>query len=238
AAPDPANFANLSGLWVLEVDSGDVSLVSEEFNGSFSVRGDSRLGRHPNAPAWIDEGTLLINRNTQEGGAVLHAIDLTTGASQRVMAEDLVVTSFHHGGGATAYIAERTERPGELFLADHVGSRQLTKLNAAWCERYQPLREHGPFEYGAGSESGRQYWVLEPTRPREDRAVVLEVHAGAQTVFGLGFFLEFQVLASLGYRVLYGNPADAGTPYNSVPVGPDHAVKMLQRYTVDYPADT
>jgi len=238
AAPDPANFANLSGLWVLDLASGRTSLVSEEFNGSHSIRGDSRFGHQPNVPAWLDDSTLLVNRNTSYGGAALHAVDVATGDCQQLFPDDMVVTSFHHQGGSTAYVAERTELPGELFIADQSGQRVLTRLNEGWCRRYVPIREHGPFEYGAGKATGRQYWTLEPADPRADRAVVLEVHAGAQTVFGLGFFLEFQVLASHGYRVLYGNPGETGSPRNTVPIGPEHPSRMLDRYTVAYPADT
>lgn len=238
AAPDPANFANLSGLWVLDVARGEASLVSADFNGSNSIRGDSRFGRQPNDPAWLNADTLLINRNTRAGGAALHAVDLASGTNELLLPEDMVVTAFDHRAGVTAYIAERTEQPGELFITDKSGLRRLTDLNDDWRRRYEPLRERGPFDYGAGGDTGRRYWFLESAEPRDDGAVVLQVHAGAQTVFGLGFFLEFQVLAALGYRVLYGNPANTGSPRNSAPMGPDHGRTMLARYTVDYPADT
>src|SRR5690606_5737083 len=53
---------------------------------------------------------------------------------------------------------------------------------------------------------GVRYWVIRPQRPREDRAAVLEVHGGPHTAYGAGFFLEFQLLASRGYAVVYGTP--------------------------------
>lgn len=238
AAPDPANFANLDGLWVLDLASGVTELVSEAFNGSYSIRGDGRLGRHQNGPIWLDSDTLLVNRNTAVGGSGLHTVSLSSGASEFLHPDDMVVTTFHHQAGVTTYIAERTELPGELFLVDEKGTRRLTSLNDSWLEEYNLVRERGPFEYGTGESYGRSFWYLEGTEKRADDAVVLQVHAGAQTVFGLGFFLEFQVLASLGYRVLYGNPANTGSPKNSVPMGPAHGAAMLARYTVDYPTDT
>lgn len=238
AGPDAANFANLSGLWVLDIATRDATLVSTEFNGSYSIRGDSRYGRHPNTPTWLDDETLLINRNAPDGAATLYSVDPASGASRLFGPEDMVVSGFHHHGGVTAYVAERTERPGELFVIDGGEPQRLTSFNDAWVERFEPRREQGPFEYGAGAETGRQYWYLEPTQRRADDAVVLQVHAGAQTIFGLGFCLEFQVMASLGYRVLYGNPANTGSPRNSIPMSPEHGRTMLERYTVDYPADT
>lgn len=238
AAPDPANFANLSGLWVLDIATGDATLVSNDFNGSYSIRGDSRFGHHPNTPTWLDDNALLINRNTPAGGAALYSVNPSTGATRLHGPEDVVVTAFHHQAGMTAYIAERTERPGELFVTDGDEPHRLTGFNDAWVNRFELLREQGPFAYGTGADTGRQYWFLEPAQPRDDNAVVLQVHAGAQTVFGLGFCLEFQTMAAVGYRVLYGNPADTGSPRNSVPMGPDHGRSMLARYTVDYPADT
>src|SRR5690606_17478056 len=171
------------GLWVLDVTIGDATLVSTEFNGSYSIRGDSRFGHHPNTPTWLDDDTLLINRNAPDGGATLYSVDTASGTASLIGPEDVVVSGFHHQAGVTAFVAERTERPGELFAMDGGEPRRLTGFNDAWVQRFEPLREHGPFDYGAGVDAGRQYWYLEPAQRRDDDAVVLQVHAGAQTIF-------------------------------------------------------
>lgn len=238
AAPHEHNFANLSGLWFLEVESGDCWLASDEFNGAYSIRGDARFGRNPNTPVWTDNQTVLINRNLPDGSTALCAASLGPNSPELVIAFDGVITSFDHRAGKTAFVGERTEIPGELFTSVEGHTARVTTLNVDWCVRHQLARESGPHPYGSADETDRVYWYMEPANPRDDDAVVLQVHAGAQTIFGLGFFLEFQVMASLGYRVLYGNPLNTGSPKNSVPLGPEHPRMMFERYTSDYPRDT
>ena len=49
---------------------------------------------------------------------------------------------------------------------------------------------------------------MKPVGMQDGKAypLVLEIHGGPHTAFGFSFFHEFQLLASRGYGVIYGNP--------------------------------
>lgn len=99
--------------------------------------------------------------------------------------------------------------PGELYVceADGANERRLTSLNAEWLEEVEPSR---PEELWATSADGTkiQGWLMRP--PSWDGSsltpLILEIHGGPHGQYGNGFFHEFQVLAGLGYAVLYTNP--------------------------------
>ncbi|NNF44637.1 MAG: S9 family peptidase [Phycisphaerales bacterium] len=53
-----------------------------------------------------------------------------------------------------------------------------------------------------------QVWVMLPPNPPRNRRLpaVLQIHGGPHAQYGMGFFHEFQVLASAGYAVFFSNP--------------------------------
>lgn len=53
-----------------------------------------------------------------------------------------------------------------------------------------------------------QAWMMMPARsnPRKKHPAVLEIHGGPHAQYGIGYFHEFQVLASNGYVVFFSNP--------------------------------
>lgn len=67
-----------------------------------------------------------------------------------------------------------------------------------------------PEEFWTTSTNGVkvQGWVMKPTNFRKGKKhqAILEIHGGPHTQYGLGFFHEFQVLASAGYVVVFSNP--------------------------------
>jgi len=239
APPEPRNFANLSGLWLLSTRGGRPRLLSTEFNGAHSIRGDARYGSHPNTPQWLDEATLVINRNYADGNAGLARINLRSGRVTPLQTGQRVVSGFTLSDGTAAFIGETPTTPGELFVRTPDGNeRQVSHVNAGFVAKYN-LRKPNP-QVATATPDGvsLRYWLLEPALPRTDHAMVLQVHAGAQTVFGYGFFHEFQLLAARGYAVVYGNPRDTGSPRNSLEPGQDLAAAMRARYTEVYPNDT
>jgi acylaminoacyl-peptidase len=184
-------------------------LVSGDLDVSPAEASDSRHGAHPNRPAWTSlasgEPVLLVNAFA-DGVTGLGLLGLD-GSFERLQdgAKPRAVTSFASlGGGAAVFVAESPVHPGELWFRDARGAEtRLSGLNDEWCAGLHLHRPEGPF---AANGHGVRYWVMRPRRPRADRAAVLEVHGGPHTAYGAGFMFEFQLLASRGYAVVYGNP--------------------------------
>lgn len=108
-----------------------------------------------------------------------------------------------------AYAASSMTLPPELFLEDEVsgGARQVTHVHDAWLAEVR-LSEAEPFT--AVSEDGSRVpaWFLAPvSRAGAERVpVMLRIHGGPYSQYGVGFALELQYWAGRGYGVVFGNP--------------------------------
>ena len=230
APTDGDNFASPTGLWLAPSGGGAARLLTDDFDAAPSVGGDSRYGALPNAPEWSDGRTVYVNAN-REGRSGLTAVDIETGALKPLDDEDRVVTSFSYAAGAFLFTAEAPHQPGELFYRGReegqVEERKLSSVNATFVEKYR-LSEAREHQVQKDDGPTLTYWTLPPAKPRKDGALVLQVHGGPHTNYGYGFYFEFQLLASAGYGVVYGNPRGSSS------YGADFATAMLGAYgTVD-----
>lgn len=230
APSTPGDLAGPTGAWLWR-PGAEPRLLTGDLNVGQEVNGDSRYGAQPGKPVWGADGTvtLLIN---EAGRSLLNRLDTDSGEMTRLHEGDRVVTGFSAGtdGASFVFVAEDPRRPGEVHFMDAVAERRVTSFNDDFVERYRPLGPESaeiPSESAAG-EAIVPWWLLRPTTPREDGAVVLQVHGGPHTNYGYGFVFEFQLLAARGYAVAFGNPR------GSSGYGADFARALLGRYgTVD-----
>ena len=84
---------------------------------------------------------------------------------------------------------------------------QLTHMNQHITDEVEIVV---PEEFWYKAEDGWdiQGWLVKPLGWKEGHKypLIVEIHGGPHTMYGYGFFHEFQVLASQGYAVLYVNP--------------------------------
>ena len=230
APTENENFAAPTGLWLVPSGGGAARLLSHDLDAAPSVGGDSRYGALPNTPQWSDARTVYINAN-REGRSGLAAVDIETGSVKPLDDENRVVTSFRYAAGGFLFTAETPHQPGELFYRGReegqVEERRLSRVNDAFVEKYR-LSEVQAHEVQAENGPTLAYWTLAPTKARKDKALVLQVHGGPHTNYGYGFSFEFQLLASAGYTVVFGNPRGSSS------YGADFATAMLGGYgTID-----
>ena len=221
APSDPARISSPTGLWLVDADGGVPRLLTGDLDCVPLVGGDARYGRYPYAPVWLDDATVLILAN-RRGSACVARVDVGGGARVDLQEPGRVVTGFAAvpdgaGDGMTAFTAETSDRPGELFLrrADGVEVR-LSRSNDAWVERHRPLAADPEVVIPTRDDEAEvAYWTLSPREPRSDRALVLQIHGGPRTMYGHGFSFEMQWLAARGYTVVFGNPrGGAGYGYD------------------------
>lgn len=216
-APVDATAASApTGLWRVPATGGEPELLSGDLEAAPSVAGDSRHGALPATPIPDGEGWVCaVNERGRSNLARLHADGTRTSLTKG----DRVVTAHDGRGGAWVFTAETPDRPGELFLRAADGSEaRSTDVNDALVAdaRFATPTDAISVRREDGAEVG--YWRVEPTEPREDRAVVVQVHGGPAANYGYGFMFEFQLLASAGYTVVYGNPrggSSFGLPFAS-----------------------
>jgi len=242
------------GVWLVDLKpatgGGTPRLISGDLDVAPAVAGDSRRGSYDVGPRWVTEQwatgegdpALLVAVHAAGGSAT--AILSLAGAVQMLQepaGAALAFSAVAAAPGRLLYVAESQTRPAELWLKDGPGREvRLSGFNDAWCKALTLVAPHGPFQLkpkrGAGAKdadavAGReqvQYWTMAPSRPRTDKASVVEVHGGPHTAYGYGFIFEFQLLASSGYGVIFGNPRGSSS------YGPEFAAMVLGRYgTID-----
>ena len=210
-----------SDVWLVPAAGGEPRCLTGAFGpgvGDGSI--DDLGGFSPRPPAWSADGERLIfvagnagethaYRVGREGGEVW---PLTAGA-RRVAAISLDPTVAD--GGRFACAVSDPVTPFEIALVGTgVPERVLTGFNDALvAELALGLPE--PFVVPSADGTEVHGWVLKPTAPVETPAggtagplvpAILEIHGGPHGMYGSSLFLEFQVLASRGYAVVYANP--------------------------------
>lgn len=225
APAEPGNLASPVGLWLWQ--DGRLSLLTGELDAQPGIGGDSRYGDYPNRPAWSEDSRSLVINVNRAGRSALSRVSLASGKLRALHSGDRAVTAFSYAAGRLAFLAETPSRPGELFTLWRGRETQLSQVNADFVARYR-LAEAS--EHTTRAEHGPRltYWSLSPQKPRKDKALVLQVHGGPHTNYGYGFYFEFQLLATRGYTVVYGNPR------GSSGYGSDFAGRILGGYgTID-----
>ena len=216
APADPEDIVSAAGLWLLDLKrtrsgvraAAEPRLLSGEHETRHSAGGDSRYGAYPGAPVWLSDGSLLALTN-REGDTNLARVSANGELIDVQPRQRRVVSAFHAEQGTDAsqptalFLAETPTQPGELWLLAGGSETRLSFVNDAWARKLDLVEPQGPFTAGAGKVP---YWAIEPTKARKDKATVVQVHGGPHTNYGYGFNFEFQLLASRGYAVVFGNP--------------------------------
>ncbi len=124
--------------------------------------------------------------------------------------------SFDASGRTLALVSSDPAVPGDLYTQPYIAGdasvtpihpTRLTNLNAQLFDGVT-LATPEEFEFHGADDWGLQGWILRPAgaTPGEKLPAILEIHGGPAAMYGYAFFLEFQLLATKGYTVVYSNP--------------------------------
>lgn len=206
-APNGLEAGLLERLWIVPSGGGIPRCLTLSFDQSVgdSVITDMRGGHGGVRLRWSKDGDRIFFLSSGPGVTALYSCDLDgnlwpeAGGARRIF--DFDVTP-----GVFAFCASDASNPGDLQIVVHGAEARLTDLNSWLRERYvaQPERHQFTAPDGWGIEG----WLLKPENFDAGRLhpLVLEVHGGPHGQYGWAFFHELQVLAGMGYLVLYTNP--------------------------------
>ena len=208
-------------LWVQDAPNEGARLLTDpnmiDLDGELSVTGDGALVHS------LQRGRVHLLRIALDGAVS----PLVTGDVE-VHGTD---TRADDGGGAgsgaivVAYTAPSSM--GELGLVTPEGLHPLTDFSAALRGTgVIPLEELSVTARDGGEVHG---WVLTPIDQEEPHPVLLVIHGGPFTQWGVSFFDEAQVYVDAGYAVVMCNPR------GSAGYGEAHGRAIRQRMgTVDF----
>ena len=167
---------------------------------------------------WMGGKAALVFNAARRGGFPLMTISAglpePVTLVEQMNALPVGVMAFDVGGGTIVYSQCAVNAPSVLHLRDAAGNdRVVLDLNPWIAGKQLSLPVAGELTRPDGL--GVQYWIMEPTNRERARKypLCLEIHGGPSAMWGPGEFtmwLEFQLLCSWGYGVVYANPRGSG----------------------------
>ena len=116
------------------------------------------------------------------------------------------IYDFDVAHGVIAFCASDASSPGELYMLTQGAEARLTDLNPWLHDRDVAEPEQHYFTAPDGWRI--EGWILKPRDFTPDKVypTVMEIHGGPHAQYGWTFFHELQILAGMGFAVLYLNP--------------------------------
>ncbi len=204
-----AGYANAE-IWRVPTSGGAPESLTGHFDRSI---GDQMIGDVPRIQAdrlFFDDAAGTIDFLASDFGNSHVFRRSSDGTITRIIGGERRVGSFNRlPDGRYVFSASTPVEPGDLYICNADGSneRRLTDVNADWRDAVELA---SPKEIWATSDDGTdvQGWILRPPGIPDDvrLPMTVQLHGGPLAQYGNGFMHEFQLLASHGYTVLYGNP--------------------------------
>ena len=177
-----------------------------EFPVIDEIISDTKAGFGGVAPLWSEGDREILVLISIEGTCSIAAFGREGGSYRIVCGGEREISRFSASNdGAIAFVYSTPLIPADIALLQLGMERRLTKLNDAWIAA-RSVRAPRRLRPRADDGVTLDVWVLEPDAdvPRP-YPLIMQVHGGPHVAYGFAFFFEFQVLASLGFGVAYGN---------------------------------
>lgn len=153
-------------------------------------------------PIWI--GNRVLFAVEDHGRNALYAVnDSERPRPQAVLQGNIRLGGYDQAAGRTVHVRTTPTETGDLWSGDV----RLTSHGRAFARGRTLVR---PARFTATSPDGSEVeaWIMKPVGFRTGRRypVLLNIHGGPFTQYGVNFFDEFQVYAAAGYAVVFCNP--------------------------------
>jgi dipeptidyl aminopeptidase/acylaminoacyl peptidase len=194
-------------LLVIPAIGGEIRSLSALLDRSVtdSVICDVRSTYGQQAPIWSPGDVELLVPLCSEGACAIAAFTRDGSGHHVVLGGERDIYAFSRApDGALAFVYTAPLVPSEVGLLDAYGAEErLTDCNPWLGER--TIRAPRRFRPRADDGATLDLFVLDPDETR-NAPYVLQVHGGPHMAYGFAFYFEFQILASHGVGVAYGNP--------------------------------
>jgi dipeptidyl aminopeptidase/acylaminoacyl peptidase len=200
-------------LWCIAAEGGTPRSLTPDrrFALGDAVIGDLRV--HGNAPPfWMPDDEEIVIQRSHEGACTLVAYERDGSSSREIAGGELEMFAFSGArDGTLAFASTDVGDPGSIAILRRDGSMQrLANENAQWLADHPPIP---PERIRPKAADGTQLdaWLLRSPGAGGPAPLVHAIHGGPHAAYGFAYFFEFQLLASLGMHVVYGNPRGSQT---------------------------
>jgi dipeptidyl aminopeptidase/acylaminoacyl peptidase len=196
-----------------KLDGSDARVIVVKDQGSWgdSLLGDMKEGGGLCMWPLPNAAQVLLNRD-RPGYANLGILDVDGGTFRDVTPAtgETWSCSVSRDGKTAAYLYSDFTHPADAYVANvETGAvRRLTHVNDAYLST---VALSVPHEFSVKDPSGFnvQAWFMPAGggKAAAKHATILDIHGGPETQFGNTYFMEFQYFTSLGYNLVFSNPA-------------------------------
>jgi len=188
----------VSKLYVMGIDGSNKRVLTADFD------------RAPDPVAWASDGGGIYFTTEDRGTNNLYFVSAKGGAPRQVTKgnHQLNVSSVAKNGLMAGVLTSPSE-PGDVVVlsANQATPRKLTDVNQDLLEG-RKLGDVEEIWYDSVGGKKIQGWVVKPPdfNPSKKYPLILYIHGGPHSMYGVGFNFEFHNHAAEDYLVLYTNP--------------------------------
>ncbi len=176
------------------------------------------LDRTPGNLMWAKDGSGIYFTVQERGASNLHFVNLKGEARAVTKGQHMLSVAEITGAGFAVGTLSDPKKPGDIVSFDlkRPGEfRQLTSVNADVLEG-KKIGAHHEILYKGADNWEIQGWYITPPDfdPARKYPLMLSIHGGPHSMYGVGFNFAWQEHAANDYIVLYTNPRGS-TGYGS-----------------------
>ncbi|HEY7911263.1 MAG TPA: S9 family peptidase [Blastocatellia bacterium] len=188
----------VSKLYVMSVDGAGKRMLAEGFD------------RAPTQLIWAKDGSGIYFTTEDRGTNNVYVAPVAGGApTQLTKGNHQIALSSIASNGLAAATLSAPHEPGDVvvFNLKQPVIKRLTDVNGDLLEGRR-LGEVEEIWYDSVGGKKIQGWLIKPPDfdPAKKYPMILYIHGGPHSMYGVGFNFEFQNHAAEGYLVLYTNP--------------------------------
>ena len=179
--------------------------------GAASVLAENGLDLIPGGLEWANDGKSLYFEAGVKGETHLFRIDVAKKSAVQVTSGARAIRNvdFHWPTRTMVYMVNDFKHLDNLYVANlnERDERRLTNLNEALWRQLQ-LADVERFSYKSADDWEIDAFVVKPIGWQEGKKypLILNIHGGPASMYGVDWFHEFQIYAAKGYAVLFINP--------------------------------
>lgn len=256
--------ATVPGVCLVASDGGPVRFLTRPVHlGAGQTASSDVVSASASRPVWSVDGKTVYFTALDRGATGLYSVDTETMAVSKITCGKSVICGWSKATSSDKFavavtspdiicdiwsvdlsVEQDNSEDTVLEVVNGKGEiRRLTNLNQELLESVYLSR---PEEVEVEAYDGQKLhaWVMKPIGIQDGKKypLVLEIHGGPHVAYGFAFLHEFQLLASRGYGVVFGNPRGSagygqefvaatrhdwgGTDYNDVMAIADYAAKL------------
>ncbi|MFZ3589769.1 S9 family peptidase [Bacillus sp. DJP31] len=204
--------ATLSRIWMYNVHLEELTCLTAEWDvqmGDAAI-GDFHIGSVARGLIWTYDSEGFYFLASDQGSTAIYYGNIE-GLMYPVVLGDQHVYSFTADVKSHQVVAgiSMPHHPGDLYLIDlqSGAKKQLTFVNDEVLKDIE-LAMAEPLTFQAQDGWKIHGWIMKPIGFEKGKKVplVVEIHGGPHAMYANTYFHEFQMLAALGYAVLFTNP--------------------------------